>query len=380
MPDEDDSDELSARRKKRASEESSKTPWTPRQKASPGRVPPSGPPRVTAVGYSGDWDNRYKPGDNVICRIVAPEVGGYAVTVAKDNLPGFLPSDEKYQVGEQVLAQFVCVSGRRVLLQPKLSSSGLNPWKREGGGQQLMGAQEISANPAPPGQLDFRFRRATDLILPSIAGEMPSKVKAGDVDVRWIISDLEAGKRTGCVKSFSEEKKSRAAMLLYRGRAVGCVYGSETMIEPQPTEPSLHMMFADMLLNDTEILIYDLPEEVVLAFSALFLGYPVERKDTLDARSYTDYIVDWLHGKQLTACLAFSFPSRLRTSLSFIHQGNFVGSFYVEEQKFSSDPAFVYELISEDPATKTEASILPPEMTLSSVRYGFKLTMGGFES
>ncbi|MFN8659392.1 MAG: hypothetical protein U0105_23870 [Candidatus Obscuribacterales bacterium] len=356
-------------------------------------MPPLNPWKVTG----------YKPGQNVVCKIVAPEMGGYAVTIPKDNLPGFLPTDQKLKVGEEVLAQFVCVNGNRVLLQPKMSASSLNARDYKPGAQPAISweqqlndpaaQQQIPGNPATAptsassaseaafnvwAQNDkpkFRLRRAIDLILPAVNGEMPSKFKIGDADLEWLLTDLEGGMRTGCVKAFSEEKKSRAAVLLYRGRAVGCIYGCKTMTEPQPTEPSLSMMLADMKLPNTEVLIYDLPEEVTLAMSALFLGYPVERKDTLDARSYLDYIVDWLHGKQLTACLAFSLPSIMGTCLGFIHQGNFVGSFYVEEQKFSRDISFVHELISQDNATKVEASILPPEMTSSSVRFGFSLSM-----
>lgn len=353
-------------------------------------MPPLNPWKVTG----------FKPGQNVVCRVVAPENGGYSVLIPQGNLPGFLPTDQRLKVGEEVLAQFVCVNGNRVLLNAKLSNSTLNNREYKPSSQPAVNweqqlndpvqQQQIPGNPAAANssqseaafnvwaqevQPKFRLRRAIDLILPSVNGEMPSKFKIGDADLEWLLTDLEGGMRTGCVKAFSEEKKSRAAVLLYRGRAVGCIYGCKQMTEPQPTEPSLSMMLADMKLPNTEVLIYDLPEEVTLAMSALFLGYPVERKDTLDARSYLDYIIDWLHSKELTACLAFSLPSIMGTCLGFIHQGNFVGSFYVEEQKFSHDIAFVHELIAQDGATKVEASILPPEMTSSSVRFGFSLSM-----
>lgn len=208
---------------------------------------------------------------------------------------------------------------------------------------------------------------------PSVTGEMPHNFRIGDADFEWLLAHLEDGMRTGCLQASSEEKKSRAAALLFRGRVVGCVYGSETLTEPLATEPSLRQMLADMKLPNTEILIYDLPEEVTLPMSALFLGYPVERKDTLDARSYFDYIVGWLGEKQLTSCVAFSMPTIMGTCLAFIHKGDFIGTFYVEQQAFAPELAFIDDLISQDYATKVEASILPPEMTSSSVRLGFSL-------
>jgi hypothetical protein len=35
----------------------------------------------------------YKPGQNVICKVMRAEPGGYSVLVVKDNLPGYLPSN-----------------------------------------------------------------------------------------------------------------------------------------------------------------------------------------------------------------------------------------------------------------------------------------------
>ncbi len=58
----------------------------------------------------------YKPGQNVIAKIAKPESGGYAVIIVKDNLPGYLPSNARHQVGDDVLATYVCFDKNRVLL------------------------------------------------------------------------------------------------------------------------------------------------------------------------------------------------------------------------------------------------------------------------
>jgi hypothetical protein len=118
-----------------------------------------------------------------------------------------------------------------------------------------------------------------------------------------------------------------------------------------------------------------LPETITLSMSALFLGYPVQRDDNYDARSYMDYICSWFASKGQTACLAISLPSKSATCLGFIHNGKFCGAFYVEDQHFTEDKEFVYELLRSDKDANVEASILPPEMTSSAVRFGFSLSM-----
>lgn len=198
---------------------------------------------------------------------------------------------------------------------------------------------------------------------------------AEEQDLEWLITDIEGGMRTGCVKAVSQSSMSRSAALLYKGRAVGCIYGRKQQPENYGTEQSLQIMMQDLEKPDTEVQLYDLPENIVLPMSALFLGYPVPREEKVDARTYMDYMCNWFASKTQTACLAITFPSRSATCLCFIFEGTFCGAFYVEEQKFTPDKEFVYQLMLTDPQASVEANILPPEMTSSAVRFGFNLSM-----
>lgn len=359
----------------------------------------------------------YKPGQNVVCRVTNPEPGGYAVLIPKDNLPGFLPTNAILQNEEEILAQFVCVHNNRILLSATFSNRSVSikagtqtvDWSKHldgdlevppptpaqpqpeappsNGGQQRVLATHIqtpyagsdaeaafdvwaSAQPRK-----FHLKRATDLILPPLKEDDENKFKIADYDLEWLITDLEGGMRTGCVKASSESRLSRSAMLLYKGRAVGCIYGCKSMPETQPTEQSLQLMLADLELPDTLVRMYDLPESVTLAMSALFLGYPVQRNDDYDALAYLDYISDWFQQKAQTACLAITLPASAATCLAFIYKGEFAGAFYVEDQKFTTDISFVQDLLKNDAQSNIEASILPPEMTSSAVRFGFSLSM-----
>ncbi|HEY9785770.1 MAG TPA: hypothetical protein V6D17_10240, partial [Candidatus Obscuribacterales bacterium] len=67
--------------------------------------------------------------------------------------------------------------------------------------------------------------------------------------------------------------------------------------------------------------------------------------------------------------------STAATCLVFVYKGQFCGAFYVEDQKFTQDITFVHELLRQDNQANVEASILPPEMTSSAVRFGFSLSM-----
>jgi hypothetical protein len=134
-------------------------------------------------------------------------------------------------------------------------------------------------------------------------------------------------------------------------------------------------MLKDLALASTAVSVYDLPEDITLAMSALFMGYPVNRSDQLDAQSYVDYLCNWFSEKKQTACLAITLPSKSAMCLVFVKDGNFVGTFYVEDQTYTTDRNYLNQLLQADPQANVEASILPPEMTSQAVRFGFSISM-----
>jgi hypothetical protein len=359
----------------------------------------------------------YKAGQNVVCKVSHAEPGGYAVIIPKDNLPGFLPTQAHLKANEEILAQFVCVHNNRILLSARFSGEVQSgkmaqvDWKEQlgeldtpSGSHNATSSSSSSvdaisainaAQSAPPTipekEQDIAFqiwadqtvpqtpsvhlKRAIDLILPPLHTEAVREFKISDYDLEWLITDLEGGMRTCCVKLSNDDVPSRGAILLYRGRAVGCIYCSKAQPEPNRTEEDLQKALQDLSLPNTDVTMYDLPESLVLSSSSLFLGYPVPREDDYDARAYMDYICDWFEGKGNTACLAFSFPSNNGHCFAYVHRGQMIGAFYVEEQVFTQDKEYVHKLLEREPRAELSVSILPPEMTSSAVRFGYSLSM-----
>lgn len=75
---------------------------------------------------SSDWEyfKKYKVGQILQCRILNPEPGGYAVITTVSELPGYLPSDIRRQVGDEILVTFVCLAQSRLLLSERFTARG----------------------------------------------------------------------------------------------------------------------------------------------------------------------------------------------------------------------------------------------------------------
>src|SRR5208283_2786339 len=64
----------------------------------------------------------YKQGQNVACKVNYAEKDGYAVTIQKDNLPGFIKTANTLKAGDEILGVFVCVHNGRILLSQLFSA------------------------------------------------------------------------------------------------------------------------------------------------------------------------------------------------------------------------------------------------------------------
>jgi hypothetical protein len=82
-----------------------------------------GGPGGPGGGGSSGGGSGFRAGDDLVCKIIDAEPGGYAVVVRKNNLPGFLPTQALLQTGEEILAKFVCEVNHRMLLSARFSTN-----------------------------------------------------------------------------------------------------------------------------------------------------------------------------------------------------------------------------------------------------------------
>lgn len=327
------------------------------------------------------WNHNYKGGQTVTVKVLKSIKDGYEVAIVKDNYKGFLRTEDQMKIGQDVLVRISRVIGSKIEFslfsstaknKPELSQSKTNWQELAAKGMDGSVIPEPVptqvAPPVPPRPVKHS-RRATDLILPPLSEPFETKIEQVE-DLLWLITDMEGGMRTGCIKTTCNAKKSRSAVVLYKGRAVGCLYSSETRTDPLSIEHSLQMTLTDCHTPGTKMLRYWLPDELALSIAALFLGEPIQRSDDWNAPDYFNYIFDWFTENKQTACIAIA-----GSIFTFIHMGNFVGAFFVEDQQFVKDINTVRNILQQNLQASVDASVLPPERYAPPVRLGLSLSM-----
>ncbi len=306
-----------------------------------------------------------RAGSSVKCRVCEPEPGGYSVRLVPSGIAGYLPCQEELDEGQVVPATFVCMSKDQALMTFAFRI-GTTERVQMGLPSEPETAFAVWADSHPR---TYKLRRAIDIVMPPISTGSVSPLRSGDYDIAKLITDLEEGQLTGCVKMICDERLSRGALILYRGRAVGCIYGKKPMVEPYPIESAIQMLLLDSFLPETKLTVYDLPDEVILSMSAMFLGVPVLEKDFAEKKELKSLIVPL---KQETAILSVIAENEM--CLAFLHEGEVFGSFHVDDQRFSDAADGFDEVMDKTPDSKVEISILPSEMTTEKVLFGYGLS------
>lgn len=307
----------------------------------------------------------FRAGSSVKCRVCTPEPGGYAVKLVPSGIDGFLPCQEELNEGQIVPATFVCMNQDQALMTFAFRI-GTTERVQMGLPSEPETAFAVWADSHPR---TYKIRRAIDIVMPPISQTAISPLRSGDYDIGKLITDLEEGQLTGCVKMICDERLSRGALILFRGRAVGCIYGKKPMVEPYPIESAIQMLLLDSFLPETKLTIYDLPDEVILSMSAMFLGVPVLDKDIADKKKLED-LTDTL--KKDTAILTATAANEM--CLAFLHEGSIFGSFHVDNQHFSDRGDNFDAVMEKAEDSKVEISLLPREMTSDKVLFGYGLS------
>lgn len=313
-----------------------------------------------------------KPGQAVMCKLLEKEPGGYKGTILSYDIDAFIPSRDDLKLGSSVPTTFVCMSKNRALVTFAYVVGTTE--------RVQFGLPNVDETPftiwADSYPSNVKLRRAVDLIMPSITGVLTHSLSAKECNIEQLMKDIESAKLTGCIKCTSDIALSRSAVLVYQGRAVGCIYGSKNLAEAHLFDKALKNMFNDIKNEDASILVYELPKEIVLSMSSLFIGCPVQENTNpaLGAMQFINKVISDLEKEHETACFVLTENEKSSKGLGFLYKGRRQGSFSIIEQTYENGFEQLLNLAKEDDNLEGNAYLLPREMISNSVLLGYSLS------
>lgn len=318
----------------------------------------------------------HKPGQCLWCRIDSPEPGGYAITIVKSGIKGFLPSASSLDIGRVVPSTFVCMNGDRALFTFAFTlGTSAQVQNSTASVQENAFTVWTEAHSESAG-----FRRAIDIIMPPI-GAPPIITSLNENSAKEIFLTLEETNFTGCMKIYCQSRLSRSALLFLNGRAVGTIYTTKPPIDSCSIATGIKKMLEDISAPDVEanLEMYELPPAIVLSMSSLFLGYVDQPNTQINNLVYAERMLSHFSAKKGTACFTLLNPNTDSPfALGFIANGLFRGTYTIAQKAFAEEEGFLLNMLLSQTQLKLQTHILPAAMTTDAVRFGFSLSSEQF--
>jgi hypothetical protein len=115
-------------------------------------------------------------------------------------------------------------------------------------------------------------RRAIGLLPMPRTRQEHEVTETDSLQLKKLLLSVEARAVSCCIRVFSDCKKSRSALLVYKGRLIGCLYGSKESHDQDLGKRAFSETLDDMLMPGNFIDTYMLSDEIVLAGASLFHG------------------------------------------------------------------------------------------------------------
>lgn len=242
-------------------------------------------------------------------------------------------------------------------------------WKKEKPAEIFKDVMQIRANRAGAS------RRATSMIPLAASGTTHEVAHTGAVRFHQLLISLEGNQRTGCLRIISPKRKSRSAILIYKGRVVGCLYGCKKMDYTCLQEDAHKAALADLAQPGNILDAYELPEELVLAAASLFNGDVMNIDTRLSSHEMFEQALHAIAESRLPGCIVINTMDEEMVCMIYVFDGKIIGVFSAKDGwvKPTYEVAVSY-LKNAHKSTKVMASYLPVQNQQQAQSLGFSLT------
>lgn len=204
-------------------------------------------------------------------------------------------------------------------------------------------------------------RRAINM-LPSAAPGQREILQTTGLRYHQLLVTLEGNKRTGVVKVVNPRRRSRAAILMYRGRVLGCVYGRKGLDGQVMSSDAHSATLADLATTGNLVDAYQLSEDIVLGAASMFHGEVLEISKSGDAISQFDGAVAKVKQANKPGCVVINSTDGEMKAMVYVSKGQIMGVFCAEKGWVEPNANSAHKIIKHAKnAIEVSASILSIE-------------------
>ena len=217
-------------------------------------------------------------------------------------------------------------------------------------------------------------RRATSLLPMTSTGE---RFLALDPHAcKRQMQAIEARKYSGYLHLQAEQKKSRAAVLLFRGRVLACVYGNKDIPGQLFAEAAYSNTVRDFVDPENALSLCHLDEELVVAAASLFHGAVLQVQSQFGSSAAEHF--NGFHGvitrANMPGCIVLSTDDGTPAGMVYLFAGKIVGFFLYNEGWQRGNWREVLSFIDKSEGIKVRACMLPVTNLDGAEKFTFSLS------
>lgn len=202
-------------------------------------------------------------------------------------------------------------------------------------------------------------RRAVSLMPgPSVRDSQTDIPITNQSKFRQLLLSIEANLSSCCIKVASPRNKSRGAILVFRGRSVGCIYGNKRLDRQIFGQEAYGCILADIAHQNNTIDAYLLSEDLVLAAASLFNGDVYSAKGDQSPEEIFESAHTGLVHSGMPGSIVVKQPDGLPAVIVYIFGGQIVGVFSHKEGWVSTSYEKAWQYLVTTPKARVSASML----------------------
>lgn len=179
--------------------------------------------------------------------------------------------------------------------------------------------------------LDKANRRTIGL-LPMPANRQEHELAETDtLRLQNLLLSIESRQISCCIRVFSETKKSRSALLIYRGRLIGSIFGSKGLHNQLAGKEAFSRIMAELVTPGNVIDCYRLSDEMVLASASMFHGGLNTTSSNSSAMEVYPTCANRMITNKRTGCIVVKGGSEFAVCITYFFEGRIIGVYSFAE-------------------------------------------------
>jgi len=201
-------------------------------------------------------------------------------------------------------------------------------------------------------------RRAIGLI-PVPIDESADKIRLpGSLRYRELLVSIEGKQNTCCLRIISPRRRSRSAILIFRGRVMCCIYGAKHLGRQLLGQEAHLLAVSDMALPGNTLEAHTLDEGIVLAAASLFHGCVLQPPDDMQPQAIYEWCIKSAIAYNLPACLVVSNAGHVPVCMTYLVDSKIIGVYSFKDGWLSTTYAAGLKYVQEAGGVNVSASIL----------------------